>query len=217
MKALYEPIKKHLIIIPLRCGSTVLEDNAEKYNLSVITNKIPHSYYQENQPIGNVAPLLEIIQGAYKKTFLFKEPFERLVSTYRNFVYVPYFSGNENGLTERFKLFWPTKRKQDFWDDITEAQELIQLNYKKDPHTVPQYSFFKLFNQRAEDYEIINADQIQKWIYLNFGDTIQNRISPIYEIPIKFSSIAKIQKIHDICKVLYKEDYEYLEPNVKYI
>lgn len=215
MRVLYEPVKKHLIIAPLRCGSSILEDNAEKYNLVVMTSEIPHNYGHESELYNNTE-FLNLIKESDKRTFLFKEPFERLVSFYRTFVYYPHFFKHDGELNKRFRLFFSENRKQDFWDDMLQAWDLIEQHYKYDPHTTPQYHFFKSCNQNVDDYEIVSTDEYRKWICLNFAEKIEDRISPIHEIPIKFSSISKIQKLHEMCKILYKEDYEYLEPKVTY-
>lgn len=207
MKALFDPAKQHLIIAPLRCGSTMLEENAHQYGLINISAEINEN--QEN--------FINIVKNSKKKTFLFKEPFERLTSFYRNFVYVPFFWGHDDGLDEGFRKFFPKRRKKDFWDDMLEAKDLIMSQYKNDPHIMPQYTFFDTFNQDVDEYEILNMECFQKWMYLNFSEVLEDRVSPIHEIPIKFSSITKIKELHDMCKVLYKEDYDYLEPNMIYL
>lgn len=207
MKALFNPVKQQLIIAPLRCGSTMLEENAGKYGLINVSNQI-HD---------DIENFKNLVKNVKKKTFLFKEPFERLTSFYRNFVYVPFFWGHDDGLDEGFRKFFPEKRKKDFWDDMLEAKDLIVSQYKNDPHIMPQYTFFEMFEQNVDEYEIVNMEYFQKWMNLNFLEVLQDRKSPIHEIPIKFSSITKIQTLHDMCKDLYKEDYKYLEPNAIYL
>jgi hypothetical protein len=206
MKAFFEPTKRQLIIAPLRCGSTILEDNAHKYNLMNITPELD---------IDGGAQFPNIIRNSQTKTFLFREPFERLVSSYMNFVYVPHFWGHDDNLNEDFKLFFSKRRKKDFWDDLLEAMDLIKLHYKKDPHMMPQYSYFEKTNDNVDDYQIINAKDFREWMYLNFLEELEEQKPAMYDIPILFSSVSKIQKLHEICRQeLYKEDYEYLESRV---
>ena len=217
MRLYFEPKTKHLMIVPLRNGTIIFDDVMQRHGIVDVTGYLPTNYYQHPDIPYDITSLLDVINSSNRRTLMFKEPFERLVSFYRNFIYNAVFLENHINLNERFELFSPKNRKLDYWSDMFEAKDLFEKYYKCDPHTMPQYSFFDITKQNIDDYDIVDSIEIQKWMQTNFSEEIETRISPIYEIPIKFSSIDKIKVLQDMCKVLYKDDYEYLEPKIRYL
>lgn len=204
MNIYYSISTKHLIAVPARNGTTHLDTHSLEYNLISVRH----------------APIFKsIIDETIKKTFIYRDPCLRLLSYYNRFVYQPHKTKSTNN-DVALTLFKPKYRGEDLLSDILFASDNIIKNYKEDVHTQPQVSYFEhsWYVQDIEDYEIISTEQYVKWLKLTFSDfTTKHISSPIDDIVITPRLFSKMQKIQDLCKVLYKDDYELLEPNISYI
>jgi len=200
MRLFYKPEDKHLIVVPYRNGSAHLSEKMELYEL------INVSY----PPIFN-----SIIGEVEKKTFIYRDPFLRLISYYNNFIYTPFVKKTQ--IDKRHKHLVPGTRGKDLLSDIMFAKHKIEKAYKADSHTCPQYDFFKdeVFKQDINDYEIVSVTQYIKWLVLTFADaTTKHRASETSIINLNIENFTQLQIIHDMCRRLYKDDYKYLEPKV---
>jgi hypothetical protein len=212
MRVFYDLKKRHLIIAPARNGSSHLVDNVFKYNLTEVTP---------------VHVFKSIITEVEHKTFLYRDPCIRLLSFYNQFIYEPYLYKTVK--VEPIPLFVPKSRGHDLLSDFLNAKELILKNYKLDMHTRPQMDYFYnippvnqeiAYNesvQNIDEYKIISMDQYTKWIYLTFGDTLKDRPSVIDNFNITPFKFRYMQKIQELSTMLYKDDYELLEPNITYV
>lgn len=213
MRIFYELRKKHLIIVPLRNGSSYLQKNALKYNLTEVTH---------------IPVFKTVIAEVQRKTFLYRDPCIRLLSFYNQFVYEPYLKKTVK-VQDYSHLFAPKTRGNNLLSDFVNASESIVKNYKLDMHTRAQIDYFynvppvnldssyNEYQQDIKDYEIISTDQYAKWIYLTFGETIKHRSSSIDNTNITPNKFRDMQKIQELCTMLYKDDYELLEPNITYV
>jgi len=201
----YRPTHEHLIVVPFRNGTTHLNSNTTSYGLHNIT---------QDHLIDNV------FEKAKKKTFIYRDPFLRLMSFYNAFVYKPYVTKEQlesEGVKNASDCFAPPVRGHDLLSDMIFAKNNIIKNYKTHDHIQPQYSYFKhdIFNQNLEEYEIISVSQYTEWIHLTFADTDFKYVpSEISEINLNIESTVYLQNMYNMCKYLYKEDYKFLEPRI---
>jgi len=209
VRIFYSPAQKHLIVTPFRNGSTHLFIYKENYKLIQV---------QEAPIIEQSEAFTNIIDKVEKKTFIYRDPFLRLISYYNNFIYEPFaYKQKIRNISDNFTPFSVGK---DLVSDMILAIDKIEKNYKNDYHTLPQYEFFKnkSLNQNIEEYTIISITQYTKWITQTFiGSIPQYMPSKINKIYSETENRKSLHIIYDMCKRIYKEDYEFLEPRITLI
>lgn len=201
MKIFYHTQTQHLIATPFRNGSSHLYENMMKYQLTDISH----------------LPIFDSIQReVVRRTFLYRDPCLRLISYYHNFVYSYNKPSANVDILRRFK---PSSRGYDLFSDMMLAKDNIIKNYREDKHTQPQYDYFVNpdYNQNLDDYEIISVNQYAAWIKLMFKVAVDTKKHPSDDCSIVPSSFRNMQRIQDMCTELYKDDYEKLEPRIRYI
>jgi len=213
MRIFYQEDTKHLIITPLRCGSSYMARNSTDFKLITL----PNIYYSSRPTI---ALFEALFQESEKKTFIFRDPFERFLSYYNTFVF------KQNTRTDKDdksaspirKILLPLAENKNIWEDINNSLLVIKDNYEIDWHTRPQTQFFlfaahHIKNTSSDEFinsfEFINFDNYRKWIYLTFAKITEYKSALEENTSLTtFFDWNNFIKINNFIKDIYKRDYE---------
>jgi len=228
MQIFYKKSTGHLIVTPFRCGSTHLNKSIKKYGLLNITE------YEDSDEYKN------ILSNVKKKTFIYRDPFERWVSFYFGLVYTPrlcelgildgevvYKEYNNRIVipknidqmyynpTSYYDLIDSIKGTEDFWSATYAATKLLKniIKTSDDRHIFPQHIFFEEYFSKisTDKYEVISIKNYVSWINLTFNDRL-NYVSNLSDIYIKLSEVELVNEIRNMCMDIYNKDYTHIFP-----
>jgi hypothetical protein len=189
MIAFFNPVVKHLIIVPHKCGTTIMTTNSGMCGLNVI---------QLSNDYSNVF-IKDICAQPIKKTFITRDPLIRYFSFFKTFAYTPLHQS----------LVVPKKLTNNFYEDISNSIPLLKKYYDQDIHTQKQYSFFSIFDENIDEYEFIDTAYFNKWLYLSFGKKTTEYISSMGEtlFPKTVHDLSTFIDVKNELKHIYEEDY----------
>lgn len=196
MIVLFEQTKNHLIVVPHRCGTGLMMKIARDIDMNVVPFVVTDNTF-------SIELIKQFINKATKKTFITREPVERYLSFFKAFR-----DASAEGIYKNYVL--PKKKTNSVFRDLNDSMLLLKENYELDVHTRPQYTYFKLFEQSIDDYEIVNVNNITKWIYLTFVKKIEdNHTSTLKDFPLMQDIIefTSFMNVSSCIKEIYKQDY----------
>ena len=194
VRAFYQESSNTLIITPYRCGSTHLIQNVAKYDLLFLDLKKKKD--------------LEIFEDVRKtcdkKIFMWRNPFERLVSFYYNFIFSP-----RSPIQYPQTLFKNSTSTKNFWKDLNNSFDKIEKNLSKDAHTITQSLYFELTDNDIESYTVLDIQDYTKWIMLTFSDKVQPPVSILDTVcnSVMMSDIVNMFDAKNKTEKLYHDDY----------
>lgn len=215
MKMFYHQETKHLIAVPFKNGTTYISNNVSKYKLLEVTYD---SFFKM------------VIKDTEKKTFIYRDPCLRLLSFYNGFIYGPTKLNKAVNLEKNPKDYLAIKKQKpnelfnivvrgnNLLSDLVMSKSNIEKYYMTNAHTMPQYEYFKKYDETVQDYEIVSNTQYDKWLKLTFADMdFEFKKSGIDDTQLIPSNFRDMQIIQNMCYSLYEEDYKFLEPNIIYL
>lgn len=189
MIAFHDPIAKHLIIVPYKCGTNTMTRNSGACGLNVI--RLSNDYSNDL--------IKQVCAQAIKKTFITRDPMLRYFSFFNAFAYSP---------THKSSII-PKKLTNNFYQDIYNSIPLLKKYHDTDPHTTKQRSFFDIFNENVDEYEFIDTAHFNKWFYLSFAQKITEYTPSLQKIPFPNTlyDFSILMDVKNEIKNIYEEDY----------
>jgi len=239
MRVFYRKSTDHLIVAPFKCGSSHLQISRDEYELvdkSNSANTIIMNFILNNSPPTSN----NILSKVKKKTFIYRDPFERWISFYYSFIYIPRMCEIGNLSTdydaEKYngKIFIPNNIEEadlhpisyynlielidgseGFWGAAHKTTSSLKniIKITNDAHILPQYVFFNNYFSKIkhDEQEVISLKNYIYWIETTFNDKL-DYVSNLDSIDIKLSEIDLVNEIRTICIDIYYEDYKHIFP-----
>jgi hypothetical protein len=227
MRVFYRKSTDHLIFTPFRCGSSHLQISRDEYGL-LNENEMSDSEYSN------------ILKRVKKKTFIYRDPFERWISFYYGLVYIPRLCElgilDTDHVYEKYKgriavarnaeqlyfnpncyydLIESIEGNESFWEAAYTATRSLEniIKTTDDAHIFPQYTFFNMHFSKIEcnTSEIISLKHYSTWINLTFNANLVH-VSNLDYIKINLFDVDLINEIKSMCMDIYYKDYKYIFP-----
>jgi len=171
---------------------------------------------------------IEILHSFKRKILFYRDPLDRFLGWYRTFVFLPHVThATMMGVIEyeeslprellqaaAFKCSFRKSFLENAYNFIMEEDplELENLLYT-DGHTVPLYNFFKYTEMDPLDFHVFNMSDIGEFTLDRFGSW--ERQFPQLPITADRKNLTMLLELHDRLHVIYKNDYDILNPLVK--
>jgi hypothetical protein len=211
---------QHLFVTPYRNGSQFLKNNSAPLHLL----HFEMLEIVENDDARDTVSFL--MKKAKKKIFIYRDPFEKIYSVYNTFI-----SSVKEGIISSPDDIKTIVKNNLLLKDVDDTPSTIrnfgnfvkhlEKVYMNDFHTMPQYNYFNIMNEKIENYEVINFDSYHKMLQLYFitnkkeislwesnRSSVFNESVKILDLEILLETRRRIQNI-------YKDDYNYLKPTAQ--
>jgi hypothetical protein len=211
---------QQLFVTPYRNGSQFLKNNSAPLHLL----HFEMLEIVENDDARDTVSFL--MKKAKKKIFIYRDPFEKIYSVYNTFI-----SSVKEGIISSPDDIKTLVKNNLLLKDVDDTPSTIrnfgnfvkhlEKVYMNDFHTMPQYNYFNIMNEKIENYEVINFDSYHKMLQLYFitnkkeislwesnRSSVFNESVKILDLEILLETRRRIQNI-------YKDDYNYLKPTAQ--